>query len=203
MNGKLNIKGGDAVGYGERLTDNLYSGKFLQENKKEEDMIMKKKIIILLNLIIAISLLCVVSAAAGEEYKAMKGIESAKAVFDERESNPKNAALHLKVIHQTFKEVAAMKKNPVFVLVFIGPSVKLISKDRKGFSTEDQKSLDEIANTISAMSKDGIELEICLIAAKVFNVDSASVLPEIKRVGNGWISMIGYQAKGYSLVPVY
>jgi len=96
-----------------------------------------------------------------------------------------------------------MKKNPVFVLVFIGPSVKLISKNREGFSPEDQKSLDEIANTISAMSKDGINLEICLAAAKFFNVDPASVLPEIKRVGNGWISMIGYQAQGYSLVPVY
>jgi uncharacterized protein len=174
-----------------------------RNNKKDEDMFMKRKIIILLSLCVAISLFCADSAVTGEEYKAMKGIESAKAVFDERESNPKNAALHLKVIHQTFKELAAMNKNPIFVLEFIGPSVKLISKNRTGFSPEDQKSLDEIANTLSAMSKDGIELEICLVAAKVFNVDPASVLPEIKRVGNGWISMIGYQAQGYSLVPVY
>ena len=164
---------------------------------------MKRKIITLLNLFIAISLLCAVSTVSAEEYKAMKGIKSAKAVFDERISNPKSAAFNLNVIHQTYKELAAMKKNPVFVVVFIGPSVKLISKNREGFSPEDQKSLDEIANTISAMSKDGINLEICLVAAKVFNVDPASVLPEIKRVGNGWISMIGYQARGYSLVPVY
>ena len=164
---------------------------------------MKKKMITLLNLFIAISLLCVVSTVSGEEYKAMQGIKSAKAVFDEREGDPKSAALHLKVIHQTYKELAAMKKSPVFVLVFIGPAVKLISKNREGFSPENQKSLDEIADTISAMAKDGIELEICLVAAKVFNVDPASVLPEIKRVGNGWISEIGYQAQGYSLVPVY
>ena len=164
---------------------------------------MKRKIITLLNLFIVVSLLCAVSAVSGEEYKAMKGVESAKAVFDERQSNPKSAALHLKIIHQTYEELAAMKKTPVFVVTFSGPSVKIISKNREGFSSEDQKFLDEIATTISAMSKDGIELEICLIAAKVFNVDSASVLPEIKRVGNGWISMIGYQAQGYSLVPVY
>ena len=162
-----------------------------------------KRMTILLNFLISISLLCIVPAVSGEEYSAMKGIKSAKAIFDERENNPKSAALHLKVIHQTYKELAAMKKSPAFVIVFIGPSVKLISKDRKGFSSEDQKSLDEIANTISAMSKDGIKLEICLIAAKVANVDPASVLPEIKRVGNGWISEIGYQAQGYSLVPVY
>jgi intracellular sulfur oxidation DsrE/DsrF family protein len=166
-------------------------------------MKMERKIIPLVNLFIAILLLCAVSTVSGEEYEAMKGIKSAKAFFDERESNPKSAVLHLKVIHQTYKELAAMKKNPVFVLLFIGPSVKLISKNREGFSPEDQKSLDEIANIISAMSKDGIKLEICLVAAKVLNVDPASVLPEIKRVGNGWISEIGYQAQGYSLVPVY
>jgi uncharacterized protein len=164
---------------------------------------MKIKIITLLNLFIAISLLCVVPTVHGEEYESMKGIKSAATIFDERESNPKSAVLHLKLIHQTYGELAAMNKNPVFVVIFSGPSVKLISKNKEGFSPEDQKSLDEIANTLSAMSKDGIKLEICLIAAKVFKVDPASVLPEIKRVGNGWISMIGYQAQGYSLVPVY
>lgn len=164
---------------------------------------MKRKIIALISLCIFISVLCAVSVASGEEYEAMKGIKSAKAVFDERQSNPKSAALHLKIIHQTYKELAAMKKNPIFVVVFSGPSVKLISKSREGFSPEDQKSLDEIADTISAMSKDGMKLEICLIAANIFRVDPASVLPEIKRVGNGWISGIGYQAHGYSLVPVY
>lgn len=164
---------------------------------------MKRNTIILLNLFIAISLLCAVPTVYGEEYAGFKSVKSAKAVFDERQGNPKTAALHLKLIHQTYKDLAKMKKDPAFVIVFIGPSVKLISKNREGFSPEDQKSLDEIANRISAMSKDGIKTEICLVAANVFNVDPASVLPEIKRVGNGWISMTVHQAQGYSLVPVY
>jgi intracellular sulfur oxidation DsrE/DsrF family protein len=174
-----------------------------EENKREEDTIMKRKIVTLLSLFLAISLVCVVSSVSAEQYESLKGVESAKVVFDERESNPQTAVLHLKLAHQTFKELETMNNNPVFVVIFSGPSVKLISKNREGFSPEDQKSLDEIANTLSAMSKDGITLEICLVAAKVFNVDPASVLAEIKRVGNGWISMIGYQAQGYSLVPVY
>jgi intracellular sulfur oxidation DsrE/DsrF family protein len=164
---------------------------------------MKRNIMPLLNIFTAISLLCVVSGVSAEEYESMKGIQSVKAVFDEREGNPQAAAFHLKGIHQTFKELAEMKNNPVFVVVFIGPSVKLISKNREGLSPEDQRSLDEIADAVSAMSKDGITLEFCLVAAKFFNVDPASVLPEIKGVGNGWIPVIGYQAQGYSLVPVY
>jgi intracellular sulfur oxidation DsrE/DsrF family protein len=70
-------------------------------------------------------------------------------------------------------------------------------------SPEDQKMLDAIAGRISKMANDGIKLEICLVAAKIFNVDPATILPEIKHVENGWISLIAYQAKDYSLIPAY
>ena len=46
------------------------------------------------------------------------------------------------------------------VVIFMGPAVKLVSKDRKGFSPEDQKQLDAIAGTLSSMAKDGVKLEI-------------------------------------------
>jgi len=34
-------------------------------------------------------------------------------------------------------------------------------------------------------------------------VDPKTVLSEIKHVESGWISLIDYQAKRYSLIPVY
>ncbi|HVO65176.1 MAG TPA: DsrE family protein [Syntrophales bacterium] len=146
-----------------------------------------------------------VAQGFGQEYEALKGLKSVKAVFDVRISNPKSAALSLKLVHDTYKDknIIAVTKKPAFVVIFIGPSVKLISKNKEGFSPEEQKVLDQIASIISEMSKDGIKLEICLFAAKVFNVDPASVLPGIKHVPNGWVSLIGYEAKGYSLVPAY
>lgn len=143
------------------------------------------------------------SGVPAKEYEALEGLKSAKAVFDVRIGTPKAAALHIKLIHQTYKDLVAEKKNPVFAVVFIGPSVKLISKNREGFTVEDQEILDEIAGTITQMSKVGIRLEICLFAARVLGVDPASILPEIKAVANGWISVIGYQAQRFSLVPVY
>jgi intracellular sulfur oxidation DsrE/DsrF family protein len=150
-------------------------------------------------------LFAVVASGFCEEYESLKGLKSIKAVFDVEIGNPASAALHLKVIHDTCKDknIIAVSKKPATVVIFLGPSVKLISKKREGFSPEDQKQLDEIARTISEMSKDGIKLEICLVAAKLFGVDPASVLPGIKPVPNGWVSLIGYETKGYSLVPVY
>ena len=151
---------------------------------------------------------CLLIATAGnafsEEYSALKGLKSVKAVFDFELGNPQSALLHLQVIHQTFKDknIWIGKKKPNLVVVFIGPSVKLASKNRSGFSADDQKILDDYASTVSAMAKDGIQFEICLIAVKVFGVEPSSILPEIKQVGNGWISLIGYEARGYALVPV-
>jgi len=152
--------------------------------------------------------LCLITVTAGtiysEEYGALKGLKSVKAVFDFELGNPQSALLHLQVIHQTFKDknIWIGKKKPNLVVVFIGPSVKLASKNRSGFSADDQKILDDYASTVSAMAKDGIQFEICLIAVKVFGVEPSSILPEIKQVGNGWISLIGYEARGYALVPV-
>jgi intracellular sulfur oxidation DsrE/DsrF family protein len=159
---------------------------------------------IIVSLFLSVCVLFVTaSGVPAKEYEALEGLKSAKAVFDVRIGNPKAAALHIKLIHQTYKDLVAEKKNPVVAVVFIGPSVKLISKNREGFTAEDQKILDEIAGTITRMSKDGVKLEICLVAARVFGVDPASILPEIKPVANGWVSVIGYQAHGFSLVPVY
>ncbi len=167
---------------------------------------MKKHSRALLVLLFSISFLFVaVTDATSEEYAALKGLKSVKAVFDVRAGNPKGAKLYLKLIHETFKDknIRAVTEEPEFVVVFIGPSVKLVSKNREGFSAEENKMLDEIASTVSVMSKDGIRFEICMFAAKYFQVEAGSILPEIKQVENGWISLIGYEALGYSLVPVY
>ncbi len=161
--------------------------------------------IAVMSIFLTICLLMVsIGNSSSEEYNSLKGLKSVKAVFDFELANPQSALLHLQVIQQTFKDknMWVSGKKPEFTIIFIGPSVKLVSKNRGGFKEEDQKTLDELARTITEMAKDGIKLEICLIAVNVFGIEPSSILPEIKQVGNGWISLIGYEAKGYSLVPV-
>jgi uncharacterized protein len=146
----------------------------------------------------------VVPVVAGD-YEALKDQKSVQAVFDFRNNNPSVTAMSLNLIHQTYKDknLLEVSKTPNFVLVFIGPSVKFVSKNMEGFTPEEKKTLAEIAALISTMSKDGIKLEICLIAARVFGVDPKSILPEITQISNGYISLIGYQGRGFSLVPIY
>jgi intracellular sulfur oxidation DsrE/DsrF family protein len=141
--------------------------------------------------------------ALADDYDAMKGVDSTNVFFDMRDGIPNIASSHLALILETYEQLSDMKKKPVFVVVFMGGAAKLISSNRSGFSSEDQKYLDEIADTITKMSQAGIHLEVCLAAVKYFNIAPASIQSEIKHVPNGWISEIGYQARGYQLVPVY
>ncbi|MGW8160909.1 MAG: DsrE family protein [Desulfobulbales bacterium] len=140
-----------------------------------------------------------------KEYDALKGLKSIKAVFDVRAGNPKSAALQLDLILQTYKDknIRDVTPQPEFIVVFIGPAVKLVSTDTKNFSPEEQEYIGNIAQTIKEMAREGIRLEICIFAASVMGIEPTTILPEIKHVGNGWISIIGFQAQGYTLVPVY
>ncbi|MCW8194517.1 hypothetical protein F6455_06935 [Proteobacteria bacterium 005FR1] len=58
-----------------------------------------------------------------------------------------------------------------------------------------------MAEKISSMDKDGVRFDICMTAARAHDVSAESVLPEIVQVGNGWISLTGYQQNGYSMIP--
>ena len=147
-------------------------------------------------------LLSFTSNSMANEYDALTGVESVRAVFDVRVGNPKVAAVHLDLIHKTFKDqnLTIKSKKPELVIIFMGPAVKLVSKARTGFTPEEQKQIDVIAGIISDMAKDGIKLEICVAAIHLTGGDTASILPEIKQVGNGWISAIGYQHQGYALI---
>jgi len=103
------------------------------EIRRNEKMRRESRAIILsVFLSICLSFVAVANAS-GEEYEALKGVKSVKAVFDVRINNPKSAALHLKIIHETFKDkdLKAVAEKPTFVVIFSGPSGKLISKQRE------------------------------------------------------------------------
>jgi intracellular sulfur oxidation DsrE/DsrF family protein len=80
--------------------------------------------------------------------------------------------------------------------------VKLLSTDRAPFNDAEWAEVENFQDTLRQMKKDGVKLEICLYAAKVMGVDKDTIIPEIDRVGNGFVSVIGYQMQGYAVVRI-
>jgi len=156
--------------------------------------------------VVTVVLFLAVSAgpAISGEYKALNGVTKIKAVFDVSLGSAKTAPGVFWAVRNAYNDQAikALPEKPEIAVVFHGPVVKLITSNREGFSPEESKALDEFADMIRQMKAEGVTFEVCLYAAKVMGIDPATILPEIDHVGNGYISVIGYQAQGYSVVRI-
>ena len=143
-------------------------------------------------------------AVAGGYDTALKGVKGVNVVFDVSLGNPKVANLVFWAVKNVYEDetVRALAAPPRVAVVFHGPAVKLISTDRTGFKAEEIAELDKFAGMIRQLKKDGVKLEVCDYALKVMGVDPATVMPEVDHVGNGFISVIGYQAQGYAVVRI-
>ncbi|MDO9636855.1 MAG: DsrE family protein, partial [Thiobacillus sp.] len=64
-------------------------------------------------------------------------------------------------------------------------------------------ALKAIAERVKELSQLGIRQEICAIATRVFNVPNETILPGLTLVGDGFISLIGWQTQGYKLIPLF
>jgi len=149
-------------------------------------------------------LVCSTIPALAGEYPGLAGVKGLDSVFNFSLGTPAMAALVFPAIMDVYrnKEVRALHAAPRTVIVFHGRAIKLISTNRTGVDKEEAEVLDKVAGMIRQFKKDGVRMEVCMYAVKVLGVDPATLMPEIDRVGNGFISVLSYQAQGYSVVTV-
>ena len=152
----------------------------------------------------AFSFLVLTPAFAGGYTNALKGVNGIKALFSVSNGSAKMLNIVFWAVRNAYEDdaVKALPEKPQVALVFYGPAVKLLSADHSNLKGEELAELVKFQDTLKQMKKDGVKLEVCLYAAKVMGVNPATILPEIDQVGNGFISVIGYQQQGYAVVEV-
>ena len=135
---------------------------------------------------------------------ALNGIKEAKSVFLIDFTDVKKTAFYLKIIEGTHIGLASQGVKSNMVLVFIGPTVKFVStKQDEAFEMENEKDLTSIQESIKSLASQGVRMEVCAIATKVFNVDNNSIPKEMSLIADGFISLIGWQTQGHKLVPIF
>lgn len=135
---------------------------------------------------------------------ALGDLKVGKGVFLIDFTNPKKTAFYLDVIRGTHAGMKAQGVEPDFVLVFIGQTVAYLSTQPSDeLMLEFGKELREIAGHVAALHALGVRMEVCAVATRVFGVDNEKILPEMHVVGDGFISLIGWQSQGYKLVPIF
>ncbi len=138
-----------------------------------------------------------------DDRAALAGVEQARGVFLIDFTNPKKTAFYLDIIEGTHAGWPTGREAGL-VLVFIGETVKyLTTKPEEVLEMEYGDELASIAESVETLAGLGVRMEVCAVATRVFGIDNASILPGMQVVGDGFISLIGWQTQGYKLVPIF
>ena len=126
----------------------------------------------------------------------------AKVAFDITAGEPGRLLNVLNTIDETREGFLKHGVTPRFVLAFRGPATLLTQTDLSRVKPEDRDTAAKVAAKLKQLrSTAGIErLDQCSIAMRGQKVDKALVSPDVTIVENGWITLVGYQAKGYAYI---
>ena len=139
-----------------------------------------------------------------DDSASLGALKTGKGVFLVDIGDPKKLNFYLEVIQGTYKGMKAQGVEPDFILVYIGPSVKYLSSSPSAETEQEAGAiLMDIESNVEALAELGIRQEVCAVATRVFGIENKTVFPDMTLVGDGFISLIGYQSQGYHLVPVF
>ena len=142
------------------------------------------------------------SANAADDKAALAGLKEVKVAFDIKEGNPKFLLNRLDIIDETRQSLLQQGVTPHFILAFRGPATKLLQTDSTMIKPEDRDLAAKVAAKVKQMSSaTGVDgFEQCAVAVREQGTKAEKVLPQIHVVGNGFISLMSYQAKGYAYI---
>lgn len=143
-----------------------------------------------------------VQGAEPDDSVALTGLTATKTLFDVSVSTPEKLEWYLRVIRRTYDDLLRQGRTPEVIIAFRGPSVRLITSENWSFGEEDQQLLAKAAVLLADLAKLGVRLEACSVATGLFKVDPGTILPTITLVGNTFVSLTGYQNRGYALIPI-
>ena len=144
------------------------------------------------------------AAEAIDDSAALNGVKETRSVFLIDFTNPRKTAFYLNIINGTHEGLVRQGVTPDMVLVFIGETVRYLSTEPDDLlAMEYGDELTSIAESAKTLKAKGVRMEVCAVATEVFGVDNADVLSEMSVVGDGFISLIGWQTQGHKLVPIF
>jgi hypothetical protein len=125
-----------------------------------------------------------------------------KVAFDVTDGNPQVLLAKLTVIDLTRKQLIESGVTPKMVIAFRGDASYYTQTNLSMIKEADRADAIAVAAKLRELRKaDGVEaLEQCNVPLASRKLKPADLMQEVKLVPNGWISLVGYQEKGYSYI---
>lgn len=134
--------------------------------------------------------------------RSLEGLKKAQVYFDVSLKDDKLLVFRMELLDRTFKQMEEAGLEVTGVVGFRGGASRFITKGDDYVLEDEVGNKRKIQDWVTRFAKKGIVIEQCFIAADIFDIPAEDFLPEVTVVGNGYISLAGYQAQGYSVIPM-
>jgi intracellular sulfur oxidation DsrE/DsrF family protein len=157
---------------------------------------------------VTLIILCCASAAAVsaqtvyDNSVSLAGLKKAQVYFDVNLKDDDLLVLRMDLLDRTTRHLQEADVDTSVVIGFRGAASRFITRDDHYVLDEQVANKIKIQNWIKHFAKQGFRVEQCALAAEILDIPPDDFLPEVKIVGNGYVSLIGYQAQGYAVVPM-
>jgi len=145
-----------------------------------------------------------VKAEKPNDTDALENVEVGKVVWDILVSRPDHLLFYFKLIDETYADLKRQNVDPDMVFIFHGHALHLIKSEPVEFLPKDKQAHKEVLALINDLvARPGVRMEACSISAKNQGIENDGIISAVKMVGNTYVSLIGYQSKGYSVIPIH
>ena len=144
-----------------------------------------------------------VNAEPQDNEHALKGVKSGEVLFDITLSEPRMLTGQMAVILETYRDLQANGIEPKIVLAFHGQNVHFLTENLETVSLEDLNQVEAFNEGLNKLiALDGVRVEACAIAIRLYGADRVKIRDGINVVGNTYVSNIGYDKQGYTIIGV-
>jgi hypothetical protein len=160
-----------------------------------------------IKIIVLITLYCATAAAvsaqtAYDNSDALKGIKNVRIYFDVNLKDDDLLVFRMELLDRTIQHLQEADVDASVVIGFRGAASRYITRDDHYVLEEQVANKIKIQDWVKQFAKQGFRIEQCAVAAEMLDIPTDDFLSEIEIVGNGYVSLIGYQAQGYAVVSM-
>ncbi|KUJ72369.1 DsrE family protein [Thiomicrospira sp. WB1] len=135
--------------------------------------------------------------------RALAGVDQATVLFDITLSDPAMLSAQMNVIRETYRDLEANGLTPKMVLAFHGRNVHFLTRHLDTVPLEDLAQVETFNDNLSQLiALEGVRVEACAIAIRLFGADREAMREGVQVVGNTYISNMGYDKQGYTVIGV-
>ena len=159
----------------------------------------------LLFLFAAIALTWLPTAAAGpDNSRALRGLEQGKVVWNITLEDLQQLTGQMRVIQQTYQDLKGAGIEPKMVLGFHSPNVNYLAKNLDHIALEKMDAVQRFQKQLAKVADlDGVRVEACNIANRLFGMKDKAVRDDVEVVANGYVSFVAYQHKGFGMIGIH